>query len=393
MKRSLVFISETMPLGGTSTFVLNICSGLSESETWRATAATMRSLGDVGRQVQEAGFSFIQPDQRAVIHEERAEHLFEQIAPLRPSAVVACLSAGAFDFLRYVPEGVVRIGMIQSDETTVYELVERYLPWLDVVVGVSAEICRKISAIMMERKVPVYQQAYGVPMSSEFEIRSRGPRLKVIYIGRVEEEQKRASVMARVIRSSIERSSGIEWTIAGEGPELGFLKDALDGLDRIEFLGAVRYSEVPTLLKLHDAYFLCSDYEGLPLSLLEAMGLGVVPVVSDLPSGISEVVNDSNGYRIQIQDETGYVDALLDLASDPAKLERFSINAAQSVRNSHSVEAMTERWVKMLNEQTSENTPNWPPSCVAERPIGSDDDWYFHSFFRPIRAWLTRLVR
>ena len=137
----------------------------------------------------------------------------------------------------------------------------------------------------------------------------------MLYLGRVIEEQKRIRLMARIMQATLEAGINLEWTIAGDGQDLGYLRNqfAASG-SKVRFLGAVPYGEVPQVLAQHDVYFLCSDYEGLPLSLLEAMGAGLVPVVSDLPSGISEVVNDANGIRVAVADEGGYVRALTGLA-------------------------------------------------------------------------------
>ncbi|RYD81428.1 MAG: hypothetical protein EOP84_11015, partial [Verrucomicrobiaceae bacterium] len=127
-KKNVVFVSETMPLGGTSTFAVNICEGMKQNGDWRGVAAAMRKLGEVGQQMQSRQLPLITPARDAVLHEERIEHLYRECARYSPHAVVAALSSGSFEFLRYVPPGCLRVGMIQSDDAPVYDLVERFLP-------------------------------------------------------------------------------------------------------------------------------------------------------------------------------------------------------------------------------------------------------------------------
>src|SRR5258708_7408499 len=67
---------------------------------------------------------------------------------------------------------------------------------------------------------------------------------------------------------------------------------------RFNFVGTVSYVKTGALFDNHDVLILVSDYEGLPLSLLEAMGHGVVPVVSDLESGIRDVVDNRSAILV-----------------------------------------------------------------------------------------------
>lgn len=391
--KKVVFLSETMPLGGASTFVLNICRGLSESTSWQGITGALRNLGDVGSQIRGLGLPVVGPRPSSLLHEERIEDLYQACSRHSPHAVVAALSSGSFDFLRFVPEGCLRIGMIQSDEEGFYDLVVRYLPWLDAVAGVSLEICRKMESRLGDYQIPVIHQPYGVPMPEGEPVRQPAGPLRVLYLGRVIEEQKRVNLMARVMKSTLQVTPDIEWTIAGDGPDLDFLKSEFASHRQVRFLGSVPYDRVPSLLTGHDVYFLCSNYEGLPLSLLEAMGAGLVPVVSDLPSGISEVVNEQNGIRIAVDDEAGYASALTQLAKDPARLTALSTRAGCQVRNSHSVQAMSRRWETMLDERISGPMPVWKSSCRGTAPLGLHGQWRFHPAFRPLRVFVKRFKR
>jgi hypothetical protein len=118
---------------------------------------------------------------------------------------------------------------------------------------------------------------------------------------------------------------------------------------------------------------------------LESMGCGLVPVASDLPSGISEVVHDGNGIRIALDDEEGYANALISLAKDRRRLATFSFAASQTVRASHSTIAMARRWEAMLNDHLPATSPVWMPNCRAAAPMELDGRWQFLPALRPLR--------
>lgn len=387
MNREIFFVSETFPLGGTSTFAINICKGLEAVTSWRGTLGAVRRLSEMGEEAERDGLRVVGPRKKSLLHEERLEDLYRYCQKLRPKVVVATLSAGSFDFLRCVPEGVLRVGMIQSDDEPFYVLVERYLPWLDAIVGVSAENCRKIRERIGKSKVPIYQQAYGVPMPSTWEPKSFQDNLRVIYLGRVIEEQKRASLMAEVMERSLECSSKIIWTIAGDGPDLSIFREKFQHHPRVKLLGSLGYKDVPKVLAEQDVYFLCSDYEGLPLSLLEAMGRGLVPVVSDLPSGISEVVREHNGFKVSIDNPEGYVEALLSLVGDRNKLQAMSAFAAAQVMSDYSIEAMAKRWVSMVEERLVASEPDWSRFSRGNVPLDCEGRLLMHPTLRPLRKW------
>jgi len=66
---------------------------------------------------------------------------------------------------------------------------------------------------------------------------------------------------------------------------------ALELPGRITWLGPVERDLVPSLLKACDLLVLPSRWEGLPISVIEAMAAGL-PVVATRVSGIPEIVND-----------------------------------------------------------------------------------------------------
>jgi glycosyltransferase involved in cell wall biosynthesis len=390
---TVVIVSEVMPMGGTSNFALNLCSGMRESGNWNGVVAVMRSPAAIMDEARRMDLPLIDRDDSLILHEERIEKLYRECARYSPQAVVAALSSGSFDFLRYAPQGCLRVAMIQSDDEGVYSTVLQYLPWIDLVVGVSKEICRKMEGLLDQKSpIPVIHQPYGVPMHFKHTAANCEAPLRVLYLGRINETQKRVSLMSRIIRTTLASGANLTWTIAGDGPDMESFRKSLEGItDRVDILGGLPYHEIPGILSKHDVYFLCSDFEGLPLSLLEAMGAGLVPVVSDLPSGISEVVSADNGIRIAVDDEQGYVDAILRLANNRDLLASLTSAAPNAVRDSHSISAMTRRWEEMLAQYGPATPPAWQPACKATVPMEVAHKWHLKPWLRPLRALIKRL--
>ncbi len=170
-------------------------------------------------------------------------------------------------------------------------------------------------------------------------------------------------------------------------------RELADLADNVSFTGVVDYDQVPSILWNHNVFFLCSDYEGLPLSLIEAMGAGLTPVVSDLPSGISEAVNDANGIRVPVEREDLYVKALTDLAADPKRLERLGRQARVDMLSNYSVQSLTGRWESLLGNIKDGADVTWKLRERVTIPPIMRYRWYFHPRLRFVRRLLKICAR
>jgi glycosyltransferase involved in cell wall biosynthesis len=83
--------------------------------------------------------------------------------------------------------------------------------------------------------------------------------------------------------------SEVEFVIAGTGPEEARLRAAAGG--NVRFVG---FRDPAEVLAAADVFLLTSDYEGMPMTLLEAMSCGVAPVVSAV-DGCRDILGDGAG--------------------------------------------------------------------------------------------------
>jgi glycosyltransferase involved in cell wall biosynthesis len=146
---------------------------------------------------------------------------------------------------------------------------------------------------------------------------------------------------------------------------------------------------VPQLLSTQDVFLLASDYEGLPLTLLEAMGSGMVPVVSHLPSGIRELVDNETGRRVAPDDVPGYAREVIWLHEHRKEMSRLSTNARERVYSDYSVGAMTDRWLNAC--QSAPPRKEWPRKWKVEAPLKSPGSFRFTRMGRFLRRMRLKL--
>jgi glycosyltransferase involved in cell wall biosynthesis len=332
-------------------------------------------------------------DEKRFIYEDRLLHILNTLVSFKPTVALANLSAESFEVLRYMPKGVFRIGTAQADQEGVYRLIAHYTGEMDLLAAISERIKSQLQALPEFAGVPVRYVAHGVPVpepQSERVPNTAGP-LRILYLGRLQREQKRVQFFPEIHQAL--QTSGIRfhWTIAGTGPEETWLKSALQSgvaNQTISFSGKVLYGDVPRLLAEHDVFLLASDYEGQPLSLLEAMVAGVVPVVSDLPSGIREAVDADTGRLVPPENARGYADAIICLYQNRDELSRLSVNAQQKARRDFTVSAMADRWLSVLPANPAGGVA-WPTTWSVKSMLSAPNRWWF----APPMRWLRRLLR
>ena len=138
----------------------------------------------------------------------------------------------------------------------------------------------------------------------------------IIMVARFARPKKQLALL-----KALQKLKLVGWNVrfAGEGP---LLNEAINYVkanqlcERVEFLGD--RNDVMELLQQSDVFVLLSDWEGLPLSILEAMRSGLPIIASDV-GGVKEAVHQSiNGYIIPKNNEAELICKLSEILTSSA---------------------------------------------------------------------------
>ena len=101
--------------------------------------------------------------------------------------------------------------------------------------------------------------------------------------------------------------------------------------EHFHYCGVVTGAEKSALLQSWDIFVLPSYYEGLPMSLLESMSYGVVPVCTSVGSIGEVVIDGTNGLLVAVHSVADIVTQVLRLHDDRSLLASLSEGAAQTI--------------------------------------------------------------
>jgi glycosyltransferase involved in cell wall biosynthesis len=390
----LALVTGVLDLGGTTTFLCNFAGELLRRDI-AAAVFSFKQDNPLAADFARLKIPVFTTDHGRQIYEDCLLRLLKEVRKFQPTIVVASLSVTSFEVLRYVPAGVVRIGAAQSHDPGLYRAIRPYAPYVDAMAAVSGAIKQTLESAPEFARVPIHYLPYGIPIPEPAPTRPSSPDapLRILYLGRLEQEQKRVRLFPDILDNLKASRIPFHWTVAGEGSERAFLQEAMrsaSATQTVSFPGKVLYGDVPKLLSQHDVFVLASDYEGLPLSLLEVMAAGLIPVVSDLPSGIREVVDETTGKRVDPSHVAGYAEAIVWIHEHREQMERLSRNAREKVRIKFSVSAMTDRWLEVLPDRLGAS-PTWPERWKLRPILGVVDPWRFSPPVRALRRILLKL--
>jgi glycosyltransferase involved in cell wall biosynthesis len=216
------------------------------------------------------------------------------------------------------------VGVLHSDDVEHYEHGYRLGQYWNRIVAVSEHIERRMLELNPSFKDRLRVLRYGMAPLPDFDVEAKFPNedeaFQLVYTGRFENYQKGIRRYVTLADRLAERGVKARLVMCGGGAEYAAVRSAMVGhirAGRVELTGRIAGSEVREILKRSHAFVLLSDFEGLPVSMLEAMEAGCVPIVYDMESGIPEVVRSGdNGLIVPHGDIAAVVDAVAD-ASGP----------------------------------------------------------------------------
>jgi glycosyltransferase involved in cell wall biosynthesis len=173
----------------------------------------------------------------------------------------------------------------------------------------------------------------------------------VIGIACVFRVQKRLGAWLEIAKALHAKHPDTFFIIVGDGPlreEIHTKAKALD-TDKYVFFAGLQ-TETRPYFKAMDIFMMSSEFEGLPIALLEAMSMNCVPACTTA-GGIPEVIKEGeNGVLVPVQEPMQLVDRLSALLQQPGQVAKMKQAARETVINSFSMKKMVGELEVIYND-------------------------------------------
>lgn len=172
----------------------------------------------------------------------------------------------------------------------------------------------------------------------------------VTYTGRLA-EKKGIDILLTAWKEVIKKFPTAVILILGKGHLESVIKSQAEilGLNGSVILkGYVQ--NVEDFLRASDIFVFPSFQEGLPNSLLEAMGCGL-PVVATRIGGVMDVIKDGeNGILVEPGDAQGIAEGITKLLEDKAFAFNLGLEALRTIQMNHSLDTVVQRYLDLYRE-------------------------------------------
>jgi len=262
---------------------------------------------------------------------------------------------------------------------TEHNLQERYHPltrranaltfgWNDCVLAVSEEVAASINRFGLGRKTNLKTLLNGVPVE---QVRAEAgnvnglreelsipPNHLIVGTVAVFRRQKRLQDWLEVASRVTKQQRNVTFLLVGHGPEESMLRSRIRELkieDRVLMPGF--RPDGRRVMALMDIFLMTSEFEGLPMALLEAMALGK-PVVATAVGGIPEVVkNGDEGFLTLVGAGDELAGCTTKLLIDPQLRQRMGERGAAKVEErfhiKHRVKFIEALYLEILAKNKS----------------------------------------
>ena len=170
----------------------------------------------------------------------------------------------------------------------------------------------------------------SVPDFKEFRKKDRIDKkmVKIISVARFD-KQKNHKMLLKAF-SNLNPYLNWELNLFGDGILLNECKKLAHNLkieDRVNFKGFVNNNEILKEYQNNDIFVLCSNWEGFPITTLEAMREGLPIIITDIGGSAEAIIDNYNGFIINNNDVKSLGTKLEKLISSEELRSEFSINS------------------------------------------------------------------
>jgi glycosyltransferase involved in cell wall biosynthesis len=266
--------------------------------------------------------------------------------------------------------------MLHADLPSEFSRVERLVPVTTAACAINDTVVRDLRRQIPALSDRVFRWYNPVPCAAHPPQPRLSSPVNLIYVGRVFQREKRVLDLVDIGKRLLARGFDFRLTIVGDGEVMNELRQRLVASPEVDrkttLMGWISPEAITELLCAQDLFLLPGDRESMGFALLEAMGQGVVPIVTPLP-GPSEVVDQETGYTVPVGDYDAFASAIADAIVDFPRLQRMRRAGYERVRRTFHIPVAIEAFVGILNDTLTLPLPSGRHRFLPPRPLGRMD--------------------
>ncbi len=158
-------------------------------------------------------------------------------------------------------------------------------------------------------------------------------------------------VFTEAIKRILQEGYPVEVTVAGTGPDEGWMKEQLSGFNNVSFIQYKSDESLDIHKDKHIAVVPTVGSEGTSLSLLEAMSAQCAAICTNVGGMTNIVVDGYNGLMVNSGDVDGLYNAMKKLIEDEELRNALRKRGYETAKLGFSYQSWQERWTQVLKKE------------------------------------------
>lgn len=224
------------------------------------------------------------------------------------------------------------------------------LHYTDGYVYLSPSYCKAVAEVWGVKDDKITAIENPVVYDSFFPIEEFDKKEKIIlFVGRYDEYQKRITEILRIWKEMQEEDGHEGWRLllGGHGADEERYREIIrkEGIRDIELMGKI--DPLPYYRRA-SIFIMTSSYEGWPMTMIESMQMGCVPIAYDSFTALCDIIeHGKSGIVVADGDRKGFITQLRRLMRDSAMRRSMAGEAVESVKK-YSPETTVDKWLRLM---------------------------------------------
>jgi glycosyltransferase involved in cell wall biosynthesis len=349
----IVHVVYSLEMGGAESLVAQLCR-LQRANGHQVSVCAYSNVGTLGESIRGAGFRIDLLGEASLFATMfRCYKLFRQLRPdvvhcHNPAPTIQAAMAARLTGASRILSS--RHSLVAPPYNKIEEIkFNLFALFCDWIVGICDATCENLRHTPLAPRSRIVRVYNGTDRIDPEPPLQKPPKrgFTLLFVGRLV-EIKDLPVLINAIALALPFVPDLNLWLVGDGSSRAELEDLANRLgitEQVSFWG--ERLDVARFFSAADVYAMSSVSEGLPMSLLQAMSIGLPALVTDV-GGMAEVVRNSNcGLRVPVGDPAAMADAIVQMASNSEVLAEFSANARAAYNANFTLEKMDAAYMQL----------------------------------------------